>query len=88
MKLVIANADSLSSPPLQSYVHQYQNEKGYLCMQEEQMRHLYSKHKRQRGYLQLIADDMPGAFKKSQIKTHLRKLGLKLQVNTRDQLAR
>lgn len=45
------------------------------------MRKLYSKHRKQRGYLQLIANEMPGAFKKSQIVTHLRKLGLKLQVS-------
>ena len=44
------------------------------------MRELHAKHKQERGYLQAIANEMPGAFKKSQIAGHLRKLGLTLQV--------
>lgn len=50
------------------------------ALQEKGLRELYSQHKKERGYLQTIAQKMPGSFKKSQIAGHLRKLGLKLQV--------
>ena len=47
------------------------------------MRKLYKEHRKQRSYLQTIAEKMEGNFKKSQIGTHLRKLGLKKRVSTR-----
>jgi len=49
-------------------------------LQEKQMRTLYKEHRKQRSYLQTIAERMDGNFKKSQIGAHLRKLGLKKQV--------
>ena len=49
-------------------------------VQEAELRKLYGAHKKERGYLRTIANKMPGCFTKSRIKTHLRKLGLKLQV--------
>lgn len=49
-------------------------------VQEAELRKLYGAHKKERGYLRTIANEMPGNFTKSRIKTHLRKLGLKLQV--------
>jgi hypothetical protein len=48
--------------------------------QEKQMRKLYKEHRKERSYLQTIAEKMDGNFKKSQIGTHLRKVGLKKQV--------
>ena len=52
-----------------------------MVLQEEQLRKLYKKHRKERGYLRTIASKMDGSFRKSQIGTHLRKLGLKLQVS-------
>ncbi len=46
-------------------------------MQEERLRALYSKHQEDKGYLALIAEDMPGGFSKGQISSQLRRLGLK-----------
>ena len=54
---------------------------GCMGLQEKQMRKLYKEHRKQRSYLQIIAEKMEGNFKKSQIGTHLRKLGLKKRVS-------
>ena len=47
------------------------------CMQRDKLQKLFEEHRRKRGFLQLIAEAMGGSFRKSQISTHLRKLGLK-----------
>ena len=46
-------------------------------LQEERLRGLYQKHQEERGYLAIIAEDLPGGFSKGQIASQLRKLGLK-----------
>ena len=47
------------------------------CMQRDKLQKLFEEHRGKRGFLQLIAEAMGGSFRKSQISTHLRKLGLK-----------
>ncbi|KAL3161372.1 hypothetical protein ABBQ32_010265 [Trebouxia sp. C0010 RCD-2024] len=45
--------------------------------QEERLKGLYQKHQEDRGYLAILAEDLPGSFSKGQIASQLRKLGLK-----------
>lgn len=47
------------------------------CLQEERLKGLYQKHQEDRGYLAILAEDLPGSFSKGQIASQLRKLGLK-----------
>lgn len=46
-------------------------------LQEARLRELYEEYGGKRGSLLLITERMPGAFTKSQISTHLRRLGLR-----------
>lgn len=48
-----------------------------LVLQEEKLRELYAQHNGEKGYLAVIAEEMMGGFKKGQISSQLRKLGLR-----------
>lgn len=59
-----------------------------LCLQKALLRELFHKHKdRKKGCLGRIAEEFPGGFGKSQISSHLRKMGLQLRKKGGDQQA-